>query len=262
MDIFNIIEDIETDNINKFFLLASCEIGNIEIIEWILNSDYHIDINLENNLLFQIACQNNNVDIAKYIYKKTNNAIINDNYIIYNAFNNNYYELIKWLHSVNPQVFSFLTNDHLYDFLLETIYSNVDMAEWLLKSFPNIPLYVGNNYLFIKCCSNNHLQQARLLQRMKPNCFYINILDDEIVHYEILDILTITNKIYNINVENCYICYDEKSNVLTSCQHFYCKPCIEMHYIRNDNRCPYCRKENNENDLSLIVTNNNLGIIS
>ena len=48
MDIFNIIEDIETDNINKFFLLASCEIGNIEIIEWILNSDYHIDINLEN----------------------------------------------------------------------------------------------------------------------------------------------------------------------------------------------------------------------
>ena len=41
----------------------------------------------ENNLLFQIACQNNNVDIAKYIYKKTNNEIINDNYIIYNAFN-------------------------------------------------------------------------------------------------------------------------------------------------------------------------------
>lgn len=260
MEIFNIIEDIETDNINNFFLLVSCEIGNIEMMEWILNSDYHIDINFENNLPFQIACQNNNIDIAKYIYKKTNNAIINDNYIIHNAFNNNYYELIKWLHSVNPQVFSFLTNDHLYGFLLETIYSNVDMAEWLLKSFPSIPLYVGNNYLFINCCSNNYLEEAQLLQRMKPNCFYINILDDEIVHYEILDVLTITNKIYNINAENCYICYDEMSDVYTSCNHFYCKPCIEMHYIRNDNRCPYCRKENNENDLSFIVINNNLGI--
>lgn len=260
MEIFNIIEDIETDNINKFFLLASCEIGNIEIIEWILNSDYHIDINLENNLLFQIACQNNNIDIAKYIYKKTNNAIINDNNIIYNAFNNNYYELIKWLHSVNPELFSFLTNDQLYGFLFEIIFSNVDMAEWLLKSFPSIPLYVGNNYLFINCCSNNYLEEAQLLQRLKPNCFYINILDDEIVHYEILDVLTITNKIYNINAENCYICYDEMSDVYTSCNHFYCKPCIEMHYIRNDNRCPYCRKENNENDLSFIVVNNDLGI--
>ena len=86
MDIFNIIEDIEKNNINEFFLLASCEIGNIEILEWILNSDYKISIDLENNLPFQIACQNNNVDIAKYIYKKTNNAIINDNYIIYNIF--------------------------------------------------------------------------------------------------------------------------------------------------------------------------------
>lgn len=262
MDIFYIIENIETDDINKFFLLVSCEIGNIEVMEWILNYDYNLNINLENNLPFQIACQNNNIEIAKYIYKKTNNAIINDNNIIYNAFNNNYYELIKWLHSVNPELFSFLTNDQLYGFLYEIIFSNVDMAEWLLKSFPSIPLYVGNNYLFINCCSNNYLQEARLLQRIKPNCFFIDIIDDEIVHYEILDILTITNEIYNINVENCYICYDEKSNVLTSCQHFYCKPCIEMHYIRNNNKCPYCRKENNENDLSLIVTNNDLAIIS
>lgn len=260
MEIFNIIEDIETDNINNFFLLVSCEIGNIEMMEWILNSDYQININLENNLPFQIACQNNNIDIAKYIYKKTNNAIINDNNIIYNAFNNNYYELIKWLHSVNPELFSFLTNDQLYGFLYEIIFSNVDMAEWLLKSFPSIPLYVGNNYLFINCCSNNYLEEAQLLQRLKPNCFYINILDDEIVHYEILDVLTITNKIYNINSENCYICYDEMSDVYTSCNHFYCKPCIEMHYIRNNNRCPYCRKENNENDLSFIIINNDLGI--
>ena len=262
MDIFNIIEDIEKNNINEFFLLASCEIGNIEILEWILNSDYKISIDLENNLPFQIACENNNIEVAKYIYKKTNNATINDNYIIQNAFSKEYYELIKWLYCVNPNAFSFLTDDQLYDLLLEIIFFNIHMAEWLLKSFPNIPLYVGNNYLFIKCCSNNHLQQARLLQRMKPNCFYINILDDEIVHYEILDILTITNKIYNINPENCYICYDEMSDVYTSCNHFYCKPCIEMHYIRNDNRCPYCRKENDESDLSYIVINNNLSIIS
>ena len=256
MDIFEIIEDIETDNINEIFLLVSCEIGNIEIIEWILNIDYRISIDLENNLPFQIACQNNNIEIAKYIYKKTNNAIINDNYLIHNAFNNKHYELIKWLYCVNPDAFSFLTNEQLYDLLLEIIFSNVDMAEWLLKSFPNIPLYVGNNYLFINCCSNNYLQEALLLQKIKPNCFYINILDDIIVHYEILDILTITNKIYNIHTENCYICYDEISNIYTSCHHFYCKSCIEMHYLRNNNKCPYCRKENNENDLSYIIMNN------
>ena len=77
---------IEYDDINKVFLLVSCEIGNIEIMEWILSYDYNITINLENNLPFQIACQNNNIEIAKYIYKKTNNATINDNYTIHNAF--------------------------------------------------------------------------------------------------------------------------------------------------------------------------------
>lgn len=262
MDIFYIIENIETDDINKFFLLVSCEIGNIEVMEWILNYDYNLNINLENNLPFQIACQNNNIEIAKYIYNKTNNATINDNNIIENAFYKEYYELIKWLHYVNVSAFDFLTNDQLYQVFSEVLFLDIDMAEWLLNAFPNTPLYMENHFLFISCCSNNYLQEALFLKKMKPNCFFIDIIDDEIVHYEILDILTITNEIYNINVENCYICYHEKSNVLTSCQHFYCKPCIEMHYIRNNNKCPYCRKENNENDLSLIVTNNDLAIIS
>ena len=75
MEIFEIIEDIEVDNINEIILLASCEIGNIEIIEWILNSDYKITIDLENNLPFQIACQNNNIEIAKYIYQAYKNFL-------------------------------------------------------------------------------------------------------------------------------------------------------------------------------------------
>ncbi len=260
MDMFYLYENIECDNINKFYVLFACEIGNKDIIEWILAYDYKIKIDLDNNLPFQIACENNKIEIAKYIYSKTKNATINNKYIIYHAFNNEYYELIKWLYTINPYIFNFLKDYELYQYLLDVIYLNIDMAEWLLNTFPNIPLYMENNFLFINCCSNNNLQEARLLQKIKPNCFYINILDDEIVHYEILDILTIKNKVYNIHIENCYICYDEVSDIYTSCNHYYCKKCIETHYIRNNNKCPYCRKENNENDLRLIVQNNGLDI--
>ena len=60
------------------------------------------------------------------------------------------------------------------------------------------------------------------------------------------------NEIYNIVPIECYICYEQISEIYTSCGHYYCKKCLETHYTRNNIRCPYCRKENNENDLSLI----------
>lgn len=255
MDIYNSIECIKSNEIsvNNFFLLLACELGHIELIEWLLFYDYHINLAFEDNLPFHVACENNHLELAKFIYNKTNNSNININDIIYDAFNNKNYELLKWLYEINPSLFNFLTNQELYSYFSELIYSDIEVAQWLFLSFPNIPLYMDNNYLFIECCRNNKIKEAQFIQKIKPNCYYLHVMDNKIIHYEILDILVIQNKIYNIPLTECYICYEQLSDIYTSCKHFYCKKCLETHYMRNNIQCPYCRKENNENDLSLII---------
>ena len=157
------------------------------------------------------------------------------------------------MYKINPSLFYFLTNQELYKYFSELIYSDIEIAQWLFLSFPNIPLYINNNYLFIDCCSNNKIKEAQFIQKIKPNCYYLYVMDNKIVHYEILDVLIIQNKIYNIPLTECYICYEQLSDIYTSCKHFYCKKCLETHYMHNNIQCPYCRKENNENDLSLII---------
>ena len=126
------------------------------------------------------------------------------------------------------------------------------MASWFLEKFPNIPLFLNRNNLFINICKNNEIKKAKLFSNIKPNLYFINIIDNQIIHYEILKVLDIKKKEKEKFKIECYICYENKSNVKTSCNHFYCIQCIELHYTINDVKCPYCRQENYENDLYMI----------
>ena len=51
MEIFEIIEDIEKNNINEIFLLASCEIGNIEILA---KSDANNSLNIVSDFVINV----------------------------------------------------------------------------------------------------------------------------------------------------------------------------------------------------------------
>lgn len=45
--------------------------------------------------------------------------------------------------------------------------------------------------------------------------------------------------------EECCICYENKNNksqILTSCNHHFCLNCFLKHF-KNNNNCPYCRNK-------------------
>ena len=47
------------------------------------------------------------------------------------------------------------------------------------------------------------------------------------------------------DLKECPISYDNKSNIITCCDHQYCYHCFNEYYKKNSNICcPYCRKEN------------------
>jgi hypothetical protein len=63
--------------------------------------------------------------------------------------------------------------------------------------------------------------------------------------------MNIKNKKIVENIENCNICLESKSTLITTCNHQYCNTCFENLY-KNNNLCAYCRKELYYHDLFLI----------
>ena len=52
--------------------------------------------------------------------------------------------------------------------------------------------------------------------------------------------ITSTVHINENNIENCCICLDQKSNVITNCDNQYCATCINI-WLNIDSYCPMCR---------------------
>ncbi len=52
-------------------------------------------------------------------------------------------------------------------------------------------------------------------------------------------------------IEDCVICLESNSSIITSCNHIYCTSCFEDWYRKNYS-CAYCRKKLYNNDLFLI----------
>jgi len=54
--------------------------------------------------------------------------------------------------------------------------------------------------------------------------------------------ITIIN-INNLEENNeCYICYERKTNVKTSCNHMYCERCFYTTYYKMLHVCGFCRQ--------------------
>lgn len=248
-DIFEFYQDFMEDKskFNDFFFLLCCKNGNLELLKWILHYDYKLDISNNDDLGFCVACESNNIEVAKWLYEKSpNNNINNTEYILEICCENGFDELLNWILSNNVNNLSNFNFCSL--FTLCIFNENYDSAKVIFRYSKNILINNDNDFLFREACNNNNIELVKLLLHIRPNAYFVNIIDDKIVHYEIINSLIIENDIFEKelhNIEECYICYS-KSNVYTSCKHFYCFDCLEKYFSYNNNNCPYCRNQINE----------------
>ena len=86
----------------------------------------------------------------------------------------------------------------------------------------------------------------RWIMKEVPDTYFCNYDEDtrEFIGYGVIQTLDIFD-IETINqndVKMCSICLDNQSNIITPCQHQFCKICIsEWYKMRSD--CPFCRKD-------------------
>lgn len=262
MDIIDYLYDSDYEDYNNLshnenILFFSCKEGNIELIKWILfNTDTELTVKKE--YLFYIACEYNQIKTAEFIYKLYPDIDISSNILklLFLICEDGNFDLLLWIYSINSDLINSLKKIEKYNlFFKACIFYNLDIAEWLILIDSNIPVYLQNDYLFLHACIRNETELASLLVNIRKDCYYINIIDNKIQHYEILNNISIKNTISknNIQIEDCYICLENNANIYTICGHYYCYDCIEKHYEVNDLKCPYCRKENYEHELFKIV---------
>lgn len=232
---------------NEITLVLACKNGVLEILQWILFSDTTIKKELIIEYAFPIACENNNIEIAQFLYKHFTIESIYEE-VIFSCCEDGLYDMLIWLYSVIPYSFYFIQNENLFNLFCSSI-EHYDICFWLNEIYDNIPITMKNHILFLEACREENFAIVNLLVKMRKGGYYVSFDENcHIIHYEITNELVIENIYYENNNEDCVICY-ELSNVKTHCNHFYCKRCLEAHVIKNGHWCPYCRNKFNETQL-------------
>ena len=253
-DEYEILEDNITRrypsiSVNEILLLSACKSGNYDILQWILSFDYKFMFSLLDNLGFYIACENNHVEIAKSIYKRCN-VICNEEIIIM-CFEEGNFDILIWLYDTFPNIFYSFNHEKKYE-IFELACNYIEIAVWLSTIYNDIPIYKDNHNLFLESCKYQHLELATLLVSMRNGGYFIQIVDNEIVHYDIVSDLVINNEIKIGGTYECAICY-KTADIVTECYHFYCNECLETHINKNNRNCPYCRAYMCDNKMAKII---------
>lgn len=248
--------DINIENLKTF--LFGFKDGNIEIIKWLLFYDYKLNLTICNDLPLCIAIEHNQLNILKWMNKLTTNIDYERHceHIITFCVEEGYIDVLKWIYNINPELIFKMNITDI--FRLSINLNNLDIAKWLIEISKDnnikIKFIPENDEKFIEACQENNIKLAQILVDVRPKGYYINVIDDQIMVYEIISSLIIDNVIESeSNNEICPICYVNISNVITSCNHLFCFNCLERHYCVNNQNCPCCRKKNEEDELVLIM---------
>tara|TARA_B110000483_G_scaffold243270_1_gene332218 strand:+ start:2615 stop:3391 length:777 start_codon:yes stop_codon:yes gene_type:complete len=247
----------ENVSINEYFFLVACETGYKDWLQWAYYIDGDLKYNIRNNLPLLLACERDDLEIARYIVDMSPNIEFNDIEFVYCELIDNNYKIALFVYDKFRHIYDSFTCTQLLNIFVNWCLDDASMALWLFERFSYIPIQLDNHYLFINACEMKNIDMATLFMRIKPEWYYLCYVDDTIIHWEVNYILKPYNSIkrceMSVPYENCYICYEDVSNVITKCNHFYCLSCLQRHYEKNNINCPYCRKENTENELYTII---------
>ena len=158
---------------------------------------------------FISACITGNLDKAKYIYQ--NHQTLDISALSEFAFRRS------------------CTNGHL------------ELAKWLLTIKPTIDISANDESAFRESCEDGHLEVCKWLLSLNPDRYELTIIGDRIVNWNIKRIYPFQQLLEGKVIEECPICYDQQSDLLTNCGHMFCQSCINQY---QNSTCPCCRHNN------------------
>jgi hypothetical protein len=145
---------LEISNQIKFKI--ACQSGHLEIAKWLYSNS---DINLHNkdDEAFKLSCLNGNTKTAQWLYS-LDTIDINFNLIFKEVCSNNKLSTVEWIYSIQ-KIDDLIINSC---FTMACNYNFYDLSKWLY-SLNIVNLDFNNDYLFIECCKNDSLDTAEWL---------------------------------------------------------------------------------------------------
>ncbi len=195
---------------------------------------------LINYELFEKVCKENNLKMVQWMILKNSNIILHinsdllDSYFIEYSeeFDREYgpstefyrfnFEFMKFILSVKPDL-------HISNFIISELFHYGDLND--IKEFLSIKPELNVRVFTYISNEDNYIDRPDIMKYIMEN-INSNIVKEKCVK----------------EVESCSICMDEKSNIITSCNHQFCKRCIIDWYCVEQN-CPCCRNNLNYDHL-------------
>ena len=248
LDILKWIESLSIIDINTndyYYFKLSCSLGKLKAAQWFY-SFASSNIHDHFGYVFIYSCAENNIDIAQWLYSLDTIDIHAENDRLFKYICQvGILDIAKWLYSLGSID---IHSDDDISFRLACMMNNIDLVKWLY-SLGNINIRANKNEAFVRACDYQDVELAIWLLSKNPNEYRISIEDGKITAWTIIkEIVYGGTKQLDI-IEECPICLTNKSDLLTSCNHQFCKKCIKIYLDKqtasvSDLNCPYCRQSN------------------
>ena len=101
---YNEIDELSI-SVNEYFFLLACKNGYKEWLDWAQSFDPSLTINMKDNLPFQLACENGNLEIVKYFGNKYKYLDFRDVDFLYSSLISCNYDMAIYIHERFPQLY-------------------------------------------------------------------------------------------------------------------------------------------------------------
>lgn len=149
---------------NEYLVRNACKRGLLNVVQWIFRNFNNVDIHAGNDFSLAMACQNNHYQVVKWLLD--NFILFKKNVVsrqFYNKCIDNNIEIAKLLYRTYPYLIFQDNNNLMIDILKREL---LDVAKWLILVCPTIDLKYNNNESYIYALEHNHVNVINWLTQM------------------------------------------------------------------------------------------------
>lgn len=143
-----------------------------------------------------------------------------------------------------------------YNIILKKKYNIVDdisniIYEYIISDISDRYKFINNNkkenndteYTILQKFIDIRKEYSKKVENKLGIIPDLHIIGTELEKYRNKIYKNITQKINKIDIQECCICYDKKSNCITNCKHQFHNKCLSQWFEVNKS-CPLCRNNN------------------